>query len=226
MNQPPTPLIASSLLLPYTDFNLIGICGHAGTGKDTLAEALCKEFTDTYSEALASPVKEVCAHLYGLDIEHFHSRELKEVTHPFWNMSPREMAQYVGTDLVRLNLGSGHWIRRMHGKLSGAARNTKEDGDYCDGDTVIITDIRFQNEYDYVINNGGIIFHLSRPGYDGAVGIPDHPSEDLKAINFHKKERTYCLINDSTIPDLTEKAALAMEYNFPKLVRKSISSSL
>lgn len=218
--------MTSPLLLPYEAFNLIGICGHAGVGKDTLALALTEEFTDTYSEAFASALKEACAHLYGIDIEHFHSRELKENKHPFWNQSPREMAQYVGTELVRECLGLNHWIRRMHGKLSGLSRNTQTDGDYCEGDTVIFTDVRFQNEYDYVMANGGIVFHISRPGYEGKVGIVDHPSEDIKSINFHKKERTYCLINDSSIADLTEKAALAVAHNFPNMARKSISETL
>lgn len=231
MTSPPIPFpyalfSAESLKLTYDSFNLIGICGHAGVGKDTLALALTEEFTDTYSEAFASPLKEACAHLYGLPIEDFLNRNLKENIHPFWNMSPREMAQHFGTEIIRYNLGAGHWIRRMHGKLSGLSRNTQTDGDYCEGDTVILTDVRFQNEYDYVMANGGIVFHISRPGYEGKVGITDHPSEDIKSINFHKKERTYCLINDSSIADLTEKAALAVAYNFPNMTRKSIVSSL
>lgn len=178
---------------------LIGVHGNARTGKDTVAYYLCKHYENTYKVALADHLKECCSVAFGIDEKHFYEDDLKEKENSFWGMSPRKMAQYVGTEMFRTHLGPNFWVKRMEGLLTGEARLSSE-GDYCAGDTVVIPDVRFQNEYDWIIKNGGIVIVLTRKGADGNVGIVGHPSE--AGIHLNANDPYFKIENDGTIEDL------------------------
>ena len=190
-----------------SDFNLIGITGHAGSGKDTLASYLYSTFTDTYTEAFADPLKAACAEAFGIPLKDFHTPGVKEEVKIFWGASPRMIAQFVGTEMFREvlwklcpQINNDFWIWRMVAKITGLQRGDS-DGDYTSGDTIVIPDVRFQNEYDWIIQNNGIVFHLTRPGADGTVGIPNHTSEQ-GIQDFHAPERTYHVNNNGSLEDL------------------------
>lgn len=188
--------------------NLIGIHGHAGVGKDTVADYIREQFTDVYVEHFARPLKEAASIAFNIPLEHFYQREVKEVVNPFWNVSPRQIAQFVGTEMFREKLGDllgsersrEFWLRRLHGRVSGELI-TDRDGEYTSGDTVIVPDVRFQNEYDWVIANGGKVIHISRPGFEGSVGITNHASE--AGISARQGfEANYLINNTGTLEDL------------------------
>jgi len=184
---------------------LIGLHGKAGSGKDTVAEFLTRTYKDMYPEAFAGPLKKGLAEIFGLPIEHFEQRDIKELTNPYWDKSPRYLAQFFGTEVMRKYFGDDFWIRRLALRLNADDSHHPEWGAYADTDTVVISDVRFQNEYDFIIANQGIIIHLTRDGADGTVGIANHASE--QDINLHNKERTYVCENNGTIIDLKRKIA-------------------
>jgi hypothetical protein len=184
---------------------IIGIHGHAGSGKTTAALHLMESKQSTYIEAFADSLKDACAALFGLDSEFFYDEAAKEQLIEFWGITPRMMAQFVGTELVRQHMwelipgaDNTFWIKRLEGKLLGVL----EDADYTNEDVVVIPDVRFQNEYDWVIANGGIVLHLTRDGADGNIGISNHKSE--QPINLHTLEKTFLIQNDSSIEALFE----------------------
>lgn len=184
---------------------LIGICGHAGSGKDTIGFYLKENHDNTYKLAFADPLKEAVAAMFGIDLDVLYDSETKEALSNFWGVSPRQMAQFFGTEMVRETIpklipevGNNFWVHRMVQRLIGAEHTVPYDSD----DIVVITDVRFQNEYDWIISQGGIIIHLTREGADGTVGIPGHSSEG--SLNFHVPERTYYLPNNSTLEVLYE----------------------
>jgi hypothetical protein len=191
---------------------LIGIHGHAGSGKDTVADYLCQssEIAETtFWESFAGPLKEACSQAFCIPADKFSQPGVKEVNDPFWGVSPRQIAQFVGTQLFRdviesliPGVGKDFWVQRMWGRLNNdlVPENTAP---YELGDTVVISDVRFQNEYDFISLNKGIIIHLTRPGFDGTVGIPGHESE--LSINLHDKERTFECVNDSDLDSLFAK---------------------
>jgi len=186
------------------DCKLIGICGHAGSGKDTVGFYLKEKHDNTYKLAFADPLKEAAAQMFGVAVDVFYDSE-KEVRNDFWGVSPRQMAQFFGTEMVRETIpkllpevGSNFWVRRMVQRLTGAEYTVPYDSD----DVVVITDVRFQNEYDWIVSQGGIIIHLTRTGADGTVGIPGHASE--AGIDFHHEHVTYTLDNNSTLEKLYE----------------------
>jgi len=153
---------------------LVGICGFAGCGKNTFAEEF--HFFGYKEYAFAAPVKAVCEAAFGVCPLHFTDRDLKEEVHPFWNISPREMAQKVGTELFREHFGQDFWLRRMELQFI-------LDFDSKEEVKAVITDVRFQNEAQWILDNGGVLVHLTRPGYTGNVGIQGHASE--RGINWN-----------------------------------------
>ena len=190
---------------------LIGIHGHAHSGKDTVKDFIIDNFKNHYAIALADPLKEAAAIAFGIPEDWFHSQELKAEVHPNWDVSPREIAQFFGTELFRDNIhkllpgvGNNFWITRLNLRLTNQYLPDNE-GEFDANDTVVIPDIRFQNEYDWVIDNGGIIIHLTRDGADGIVGLTNHSSE--QKINLHCKERTFTCENNSSLSDLHRKIA-------------------
>jgi hypothetical protein len=155
---------------------LIGIHGKAGAGKDTVSDYLCTHYKDTYSEPFAKALKRVASEAFGLPIANFYERDIKEVADAYWDYSPRHLAQFIGTEMFRNHFGQDFWIKRLHGRLENIL-NTGEEGEYEDGDFVVIPDVRFQNEHDWILQNGGIILHVVKEGATGEVGIKNHASE-------------------------------------------------
>jgi hypothetical protein len=187
---------------------LIGIHGKAGAGKDTIAIYLNAFYKDVWAEKFADPLKDACSHAFGIPREYFDDPELKEIVNTYWSVSPRQIAQFVGTEMFRdgvrqllPNVGNDFWVERLIGKLSGQLL-LENEGEYYEGDTIVIPDVRFQNEVDFITNRGGVIICVERSGHDGNVGISGHSSEagGLKIPS----NQWYKLFNNATIPVLLE----------------------
>ena len=195
-------MIDSMELKVTSGVKLIGIHGKAGAGKDTIAEYLIETYKNYYLQPLAEPLKEAAAIAFGIPEDFFHNRDLKEVKNERWGKSPREIAQYLGTEMFRQHFGPDFWIQRALVRINNLYV-PEEEGEYQEGDTVVIPDIRFQNEYEFIKANGGVMIHVTRPGVS-SVGILNHASE--QGINFSGGE-IYEVINDSTISELHRKIA-------------------
>lgn len=179
---------------------LIGLHGHAGAGKNTFAEEF--HYAAFFEYAFAAPVKAVCMEVFGLSHMDFVDRARKEEVIDYWNKSPRELAQYVGTEMFRNHFGSDIWIKSLEARLIRdlSAREDKNR-------KVLITDVRFQNEADWITKQGGWIIHLTRPGYEGNVGISSHASEQtLDFTHLTKGENYHKILNEGSITDLQLKA--------------------
>lgn len=127
---------------------LIGITGKAGVGKDTAASFLVGQ-AGFKRYAFADPLKKIAAILFNTDPSVFDDQEAKKVYDPRWNLTRRQMAQFVGTEMVRDKLSANHWIRLLDYNLDQriVARN-------------VVTDVRFQNEADWIVERGGHIIHI------------------------------------------------------------------
>jgi len=139
---------------------LIGLVGNKGVGKDTVADYLVKKhgFTKTH---FAGPLKKGVQQWFGFTDEQLYT-DLKEEIDENWGVSPREVFQVVGTDIVRdklsdllkLNMGNNFWLNTF-------------DIWYLNGhetDNVVVADVRFQNEVDYILQNGGYVIRVFRTG--------------------------------------------------------------
>jgi len=166
---------------------LIGLTGKARAGKTTVASYLWLEHC--YSTmAFATPLKCAATHIFGLGHEEL-TDEMKEVVLPYWNLTPRQIFQKLGTEAVRSVFGGDVWVKRLALSLD-VIRHT---------DDVVVSDVRFPEEADYIRSQGGVIVEVTRPtaGLSGAEG--EHASETSVITP------DIILRNDGTIDDLHKK---------------------
>ena len=147
---------------------IVAISGKKGSGKDTVADFLVQEFNFT-KLSFAAPLKEVCCILFSMDPMYFEHRELKESwKHPETDMTPREILQYVGSDLMRKSFPN-IWINIMKKKLHDRTKN------------YVISDLRFTNEYEFLRTLDHVTFlNMKR----GSIETKDtHISENGLTVN-------------------------------------------
>lgn len=81
---------------------LIGLVAPKQSGKDTAANYLCTAYGfKKYN--FADPLKIAIGNIFGFSYEQLHGKE-KESIDPFWEVSPRELFQKIGTELFQYHL--------------------------------------------------------------------------------------------------------------------------
>lgn len=203
----------NQFILPENkEFNLIGILGHARSGKDTVADYIASSLGEDNSCILpfALPLKYSMAWAFGLPLHDELTTEAKESKSAFWGVSPREVLQFAGTEIFREqisallpHIGNNFWVKRHFGTLTGELDDEMEP--LAPGTTIIIPDVRFPNELDYVRRNGGRFIHLTREGADGNIGILGHASEAPLSSYFSSADSVTPISNDSTLEALYAK---------------------
>lgn len=172
---------------------VIGICGFASSGKDTVADYLCSVH-QFRRESFASSLKDSVAKAFNWDREMLEgrsreSRNWREQVDPWWaerlsmpQLTPRWVLQYWGTDVIRNGFHDNFWIASLENKL----RNSQDD--------VVITDCRFPNEIKAIKRAGGIVVRVVRgpepKWYAAAESVnrgPDgNPSWSLSKVKLEK----------------------------------------
>lgn len=157
---------------------IIGLTGAAGSGKDTVASMLPISF---YRYAFAKPLKEA---LKVLGIPEPKTRAEKEGLLPGRTYSYRKAAQTLGTEWAR-NLSKTFWSDLAKDAIQGF-------------DKVVLTDVRFENEADWVRNQGGVIWHIKGRMTELLGDTANHPSE----IPVEFKLGDVLIQNDGTLDEL------------------------
>jgi len=174
-----------STLLP-----ILGIAGEINSGKDTVAKAIHAAFEDRviHSYAFADPVKRACSEIFGIPLHYFYDRELKEKIVPEWGISPRQMMEQIGTDCCRNIIRDDIWIIRGHQWHKKVSSET--DHGLC-----LITDVRYENEADYIEQCGGYVIHVQNPS---ANSTSEHSSNQ----GIRVRDNDVVMLNDSTLDSL------------------------
>lgn len=176
---------------------IIGLSGKKGSGKDTCALILqnltrSENGNHQYQTiAFATPIKDICQQVFKLSAEQVHDPILKEVRDPFWNKTPRQIMQQIGTDLFRNHFDQDIWIKVMERKLQQEPESR-----------FIITDVRFPNESALIHRFGGKVLNITRDSEKINYNTDDsHSSEiPLDESNFNAM-----IENNSSIDELTTK---------------------
>ncbi len=169
---------------------IIGICGFAEVGKDTAAQALVdeKNFKKlTFSKAIKDCVRYLNPIIDKDEEGNFiHLQEALEKSN--WqelkrNPEVRRLLQNMGTEVGRNVLGQDIWLNLVRDRLHG---------------NCVVTDTRFPNEARLILESGGVLIRVERPGY-GPINnhISDRVSESWSYATV--------LQNDGTPEDLQKK---------------------
>lgn len=158
------PLLRLTARRPAVIPEIIGITGAAGCGKDTLAMMIGEEFGHKIC-SVAAPIKEGLNAMFGWKPAQWENRLWKETPIAALGASPRVLAQTLGTDWGRTVAGPGLWINAL----------LSRHFDGKPGARVVIPDVRFDNEAEKIIERGGVVVHLHRPGLKSVAA---HASEN------------------------------------------------
>lgn len=174
---------------------VIGFTGFARSGKDTAATYfLGQENYVKYS--FAYPIKEMLRIGFGLTESELEGGNKEEpLTRLGLDKSPRQLMQTMGTEWGRVMIDSEVWLKL-------AQRNWELLRD--NGKNMIITDVRFENEAEFVRKNG-VLVHIVRPD---CLKINSHSSE-LGVVHL---DEDYVVINDGTIQQFKQKIGKIFEH--------------
>lgn len=176
---------------------IIGITGHKYNGKDTIGEYLTKYSYICLS--FAEPIKVICKILFGFSVNQLFGNE-KELIDPYWNITPRRAMQYIGTDLLRdqlgklVPIGQDIWIEVLRKKIKDLGPKA----------LIVITDVRFDNEVKFIKQMGGIIWRVTRP----ILEISDNHESEKSIDNLPVDHE---ILNDSSLEDLYKKVDLLLD---------------
>ena len=170
---------------------IIGLVGNKNVGKDTLADYLV-ENKKFIKYAFADPLKKGLKELFGLSDEQLNGN-LKEVIDPEWNITPRELMQFFGTEVMQFKLQELIPTLKRTFFLKRFEQFVLDNPDK----NIVVSDVRFQHELDKILQHQGIIIKISRK--NASKTFLNHVSES-EIDNF--KNITYSFDNDSSKEDL------------------------
>lgn len=202
---------------------IIGLVGFAGSGKGTVGEIL--ESRGFITDSFAKPLKDAASSIFGWDRALLEgdtevSRSWREQPDEFWSslinrsFTPREALQLLGTESCRNVFHENIWVASL------LKRSVDKN--------VVITDVRFTNEIDAIIEEGGIIIRVKRgdePVWyntafienttdpdshyilydDGLLMEQLYPDIHVSEWNWIGSNINYVIENDGTKEDLVQK---------------------
>lgn len=164
---------------------IIALSGKMGSGKDFFAEEFAKLCNiPVERHAFADKVREVTEMITGYKRKITHksgnpfyntiynyTQEDKNVFLPLWEKNIGECLQKIGTEAMREGFDYDVWVKALF----------ETNGKECleRGNILVISDVRFFNEADYVLNQNGIIIRLE----GDPMGIRKNSKRDLTHLS-------------------------------------------
>jgi hypothetical protein len=200
----------------------VGVVGFIGSGKGAVGDILSKLNFEKIS--FASHLKDVTSVMFGWDRKLLEgdtdeSRKFREEIDPFWSeklnreFTPRLALQLMGTEVGRNVFGADLWIHALENKID-------KDENY------IITDVRFQNEIDWIRKQKGILIEIRRgelPLWYKVAALAndgcEHSLRVLRDIGIHESEWKWIgkqnvdhvIRNDGSLEDLEKSIILCLK---------------
>ena len=167
---------------------IIGLLGHQGVGKNYIAEIVLPKMLsqkNTVVLAFADHFKIDCISKHNADFNKVYGQKDYET---------RILLQKVGTEEGREVFGYDIWIRTLHNWIKVLhSRGVKR---------FIISDLRFQNEVEWIKSLNGIIIKINAPNrYQNRLEI--ETGNDIDKINEIKNHPSEANIDNIEIYDIS-----------------------
>lgn len=157
---------------------IIAFAGQANSGKDTAALYLVKRH-NFVKYGFADPLKRGLNAMFGWQPHQWLDREWKEQDDPMLGFSPRKAAQTLGTEWGRKMLRDDLWVQ---------VATIFHEGLQKLGQGMVISDLRYDNEAEWVKARGGKIIVLLRRVAGIQTELKEHSSEkgiSEKLVDFY-----------------------------------------
>lgn len=213
---------------------ILGISGKAGSGKDTVADILCKYY-GYKKRSFADPIKEIASLGLSLPLEDFYDHEEKEREQDIF--ISREITQYL-LSALQMKFGELPNLNRLEELLHRKSFNSIREflqwfgTDFCRNNIdqniwiliakknldpsslFIFPDVRFENEAKVIHSLSG--FNMLITGRDKDLGdASSHVSEKVLSIsNFD-----FVIKNDKCLSSLQDDLLLFHKFRFPEIER-------
>lgn len=185
---------------------LIGLTGRtgsneiAGCGKDTVASIICRHLS-IQSYGFADPIYDMVKAGFGIDGKSKEWQDRAKKSAPIdWlsvekDISLRYLLETLGTEWGREMVCSDLWAR-----IAEKRYLESEAG-------LVIRDVRFQNEVDWLDRLGGILVHIIRPNHFNPEANPNHPSNIPLFVRKYDK----VIMNDDSLDELKNRVFRFLE---------------
>lgn len=164
---------------------VIGISGKIGSGKDTFAELLAEQLNGKVERyALADKLRLITEIISGIRMTTTHevnkpfcneirnyTQDQKNIVIKQFDKTIGETLQLVGTDLFRDNYDTDIWVKSLF--------NEELDGKLNDGKIIVVPDVRFVNEANYILQEGGYLIRLE----GDPMSVRENSLRDLNHIS-------------------------------------------
>lgn len=170
----------------------IAVCGLKRSGKDTIASYILSRWNDYQHIKIAFQLKKVIQDLFHFTPEMLET-DVKDQVHPEWKVTPRQIMQFVGTDMFQFkiqeilpSLGRKFWIT--------SAMELSRKNEYH---KIVISDLRFPHEVETIKKyyENVLIVKVERPVMD----LTDSHISELEYTQIHEDVK---IINDGSLMDL------------------------
>lgn len=183
----------------YDNVSLLGLVGKAGCGKDTFADELVNG-SGWVKVAFADALKQICIDYLGCSYNDVYTQEGKMMRNEEWGMTNREILQRLGTEAMRNGFHPDVWVKILKLRVQKLLD---------EGNKVIVTDCRFENEVEMVLGLGGIIVEIKRD--DAQSNLTASEQKHISEKPLDSKYTTFTIENNGTIADMMDKFFHRME---------------
>jgi hypothetical protein len=167
---------------------IIGFAGQKYAGKDTAAAAVLKR-PGWIAESFAAPIRQAACALFNIDLDTLNATK-HVAREELGYKSLRDFMKLMGTEFGRDMIDPDMWINCLRSRIMH-----RDHG-------VVITDVRFVNEADFIHSAGGKVIEIQRPSFERSDA---HRSE----IPLPRDRVDAVVVNNSTVEEL-QKRVLSM----------------
>lgn len=152
---------------------LIGLTAAKTTGKTTIANALAELSDSVKIVSFAAPLRSM---LQAMGVSQHNLNVAKEEPIEGLNRSARQLLCSLGTEWGRQMVNEKIWLWAMNQQI----QKLVNESDNPDNLIIVIDDCRFENEAEWIKQNGGQIVKLYREGigytaqHETEKPLPDH----------------------------------------------------